>query len=232
MELTRPEAVMRRMDAAGFGLRGAMANLARMLAIVDFEATGREHPRPRASSPPRYRRPPQDGDLGLQQQRPSAGTTPPPHTPRSPRPTPSPTSTPRPTNSPRLVSTPTSTPPVRPPRPSEDCSAPLRRLARPPNQLRTLRHPPRRQPHQPPMVHSPVLINEASVEDLLNAHTEGRFTQRQFARAAQRQAIVPPLRIRLINPVVTPPPRPEHQTLPNPAPGLPLPKHSIDRRHR
>ena len=37
MGLTRPQAISRRMDAAAHGLRGAMANLARMLAIVDFE---------------------------------------------------------------------------------------------------------------------------------------------------------------------------------------------------
>ncbi len=37
MELTRPQAIRRRMDAAAHGLRGAMASLARMLAIVDFE---------------------------------------------------------------------------------------------------------------------------------------------------------------------------------------------------
>ena len=49
-----------------------------------------------------------------------------------------------------------------------------------------------------------VLINEASFEDLLNAHTEGAFTWRQFARAAQRQAAVPPPRIRQINDFATP----------------------------
>ena len=32
-----------------------------------------------------------------------------------------------------------------------------------------------------------VLINEASFEELVNAHTEGAFTWRQLARAAQRQ---------------------------------------------
>ncbi len=37
MRLTRPQAIIRRMDAAGHGLRGAMRNLARMLAIVDYE---------------------------------------------------------------------------------------------------------------------------------------------------------------------------------------------------
>ena len=37
MGLTRPQAIIRRMDAAGHGLRGAMRNLARMLAIVDYE---------------------------------------------------------------------------------------------------------------------------------------------------------------------------------------------------
>ncbi len=35
--LTRPQAISRRMEAAAHRLRGAMANLARMLAIVDFE---------------------------------------------------------------------------------------------------------------------------------------------------------------------------------------------------
>ena len=54
-----------------------------------------------------------------------------------------------------------------------------------------------------------VLINEASFEELVNAHTEGAFTWRQLARAAQRQGAVPPLRIRLINAFATPPPRPE-----------------------
>ncbi len=37
MGLTRPEAIIRRMDTAAHGPRGAMANLARMLAIVEFE---------------------------------------------------------------------------------------------------------------------------------------------------------------------------------------------------
>ena len=37
MGLTKPQAISRRMDAAAHGLRGAMANLARMLAIVDYE---------------------------------------------------------------------------------------------------------------------------------------------------------------------------------------------------
>ena len=37
MGLTRPQAIIRRMDAAGHGLRGATRNLARMLAIVDYE---------------------------------------------------------------------------------------------------------------------------------------------------------------------------------------------------
>ncbi len=52
-----------------------------------------------------------------------------------------------------------------------------------------------------------VLINEASFEDLVNAHTEGAFTWRQLARAARRQGSVPPLRIRQINAFATPPPR-------------------------
>ena len=52
-----------------------------------------------------------------------------------------------------------------------------------------------------------VLINEASFEELVNAHTEGAFTWRQLARAARRQGAVPPLRIRLINAFATPPPR-------------------------
>ena len=54
-----------------------------------------------------------------------------------------------------------------------------------------------------------VLINEASFEDLVNAHTEGAFTWRQLARAALRQGTVPPLRIRQINAFATPPPRPD-----------------------
>ena len=37
MGLTRPQAIIRRIDAAGNGLEGGMRNLARMLAIVDFE---------------------------------------------------------------------------------------------------------------------------------------------------------------------------------------------------
>ena len=55
-----------------------------------------------------------------------------------------------------------------------------------------------------------VLINEASFEELVNAHTEGAFTWRQLARAARRQGAVPPLRIRQINAFATPPPRPEN----------------------
>ena len=54
-----------------------------------------------------------------------------------------------------------------------------------------------------------VLINEASFEDLVNAHTERAFTWRQLARAARRQGAAAPLRIRLINAFATPPPRPE-----------------------
>lgn len=54
-----------------------------------------------------------------------------------------------------------------------------------------------------------VLINEASFEDLVNAHTEGAFTWRQLARAARRQGTVPPLRIRQINAFAAPPPRPD-----------------------
>ena len=54
-----------------------------------------------------------------------------------------------------------------------------------------------------------VLINEASFEELVNAHTEGAFTWRQLARAARRQGAVPPLRIRQINAFATPPPRPD-----------------------
>ena len=56
-----------------------------------------------------------------------------------------------------------------------------------------------------------VLINEASFEDLVNAHTEDAFTWRQLARAARRQGTVPPLRICLINAFATPPPRPENR---------------------
>lgn len=37
MKLTRPQAIIRRMDAAAHGLRGAMESLARTLAIVDYE---------------------------------------------------------------------------------------------------------------------------------------------------------------------------------------------------
>ena len=37
MGLTRPQAIIRRMDAAGHGLHGAIRSLARMLAIVDYE---------------------------------------------------------------------------------------------------------------------------------------------------------------------------------------------------
>ena len=55
-----------------------------------------------------------------------------------------------------------------------------------------------------------VLINEASFEDLVNAHTEGAFTWRQLARAARRQGVVPPLRIRLIN-AFAKPQRPENR---------------------
>ena len=54
-----------------------------------------------------------------------------------------------------------------------------------------------------------VLINEASFEELVNAHTERAFTWRQLARAARRQGAVPPLRIRQINAFATPPPRPD-----------------------
>ncbi len=54
-----------------------------------------------------------------------------------------------------------------------------------------------------------VLINEASFEELVNAHTEGAFTWRRLARAARRQGAVPPLRVRLINAFATPPPRPD-----------------------
>ena len=55
-----------------------------------------------------------------------------------------------------------------------------------------------------------VLINEASFEELVNAHTEGAFTWRQLARAAQRQGTVPPLRIRQLNAFASPPPRPQN----------------------
>ena len=54
------------------------------------------------------------------------------------------------------------------------------------------------------------LINEASFENLVNAHTEGVFTWRQLARAAQRQGAAPPLRIRQINAFAIPPPRPDY----------------------
>lgn len=49
-----------------------------------------------------------------------------------------------------------------------------------------------------------VLINEASFEDLVNAHLEGAFTWRQLARAAHRQGHVPPQRVRHINAFSTP----------------------------
>ncbi len=54
-----------------------------------------------------------------------------------------------------------------------------------------------------------VLINEASFEDLVNAHTEGAFTWRQLARAARSQGTVPPLRIRQINAFATSAPPPD-----------------------
>ena len=54
-----------------------------------------------------------------------------------------------------------------------------------------------------------VLINEASFEELVNAHTEGAFTWRQLARPARRQGAAPSLRIRQINAFATPPPRPD-----------------------
>ena len=76
-----------------------------------------------------------------------------------------------------------------------------------------------------------VLINEASFEDLVNAHTEGAFTWRQLARAARRQGTVPPLRIRQINAFATPAPRPgrpiENLTLPEPAASLGAAKRGI-----
>ena len=56
-----------------------------------------------------------------------------------------------------------------------------------------------------------VLINEASFEELVNAHTEGAFTCRQLARAARRQGAVPPLRIRQINAFATRPPCPDNR---------------------
>ena len=59
-----------------------------------------------------------------------------------------------------------------------------------------------------------VLINEASFEEIVNAHTEGAFTWRQLARAARRQGAVPPLRIRQINAFATPPPRPDTPSRP------------------
>ena len=54
-----------------------------------------------------------------------------------------------------------------------------------------------------------VLVNEASFEDLVNAHMEGAFTWRQLARAARRQGTVPPQRIRQINAFATPRSRPD-----------------------
>ena len=82
MGLTRPQAIIRRMDAAAHGLRGAMANLARMLAIVDYEREEDERvfrlqPRPGAAlrQPPRggQRRPRGSGRAGGADRRRPAG---------------------------------------------------------------------------------------------------------------------------------------------------------------
>ena len=59
-----------------------------------------------------------------------------------------------------------------------------------------------------------VLINEASFEEIVNAHTEGAFTWRQLARTARRQGAVPSLRIHQINAFATPPPRPDSPSKP------------------
>lgn len=50
-----------------------------------------------------------------------------------------------------------------------------------------------------------VLVNEASFDELLNAHTEGAFTWRQLARAAAKRGYVPPGRVRQINAFATRP---------------------------
>ena len=119
----------------------------------------------------------------------TAGAALPQHSPPSPRSTPSPTSTPRPTTSPQSGVDPDPTGPhsqTIPGLPRLPCADTSRQRS-----IAT------------------VLINEASFEELVNAHTEGAFTWRQLARAAQCQGTVSPLRIRLINAFATPPPRPE-----------------------
>ena len=54
-----------------------------------------------------------------------------------------------------------------------------------------------------------LLVNEASFDELVNAHLEGAFTWRQLAVAAHLQNHVPPARIHQINAFRTPEPRPE-----------------------
>ena len=54
-----------------------------------------------------------------------------------------------------------------------------------------------------------LLVNEASFDELLNAHLEGAFTWRQLAVAAHLQNHAPPARIHQINAFRTPEPRPE-----------------------
>lgn len=54
-----------------------------------------------------------------------------------------------------------------------------------------------------------VLVNEASFEDLVNAHLESAFTWHQLAVAAHLRANVPADRIRLINAFRRPEPRTE-----------------------
>ena len=69
-----------------------------------------------------------------------------------------------------------------------------------------------------------MLINEASFEDLVNPHTEGAFTWRQLAWAAQRQGAVPPTADppdqRLRDTASAPGHPMEILTLPEPAAGL------------
>ena len=54
-----------------------------------------------------------------------------------------------------------------------------------------------------------LLVNEASFDELVNAHLEGAFTWRQLAIAAHLQNHVPPARIHQINAFRTPEPRTE-----------------------
>ena len=54
-----------------------------------------------------------------------------------------------------------------------------------------------------------LLVNEASFDELVNAHLEGALTWRQLAVAAHRQNHVPPARIHQLNAFRTPEPRTE-----------------------